>query len=68
MAVLAVYALQPEKKSLADFLDQQVFSDVKSTTRKPDPDGVADCRRFIENYRRGLPVEIAAGGAIADQD
>ena len=68
MAVLAVYALQPEKKSLADFLDQQVFSDVKSTTRKPDPDGVAGCRRFIENYRRGLPVEIAAGGAIADQD
>ena len=68
MAVLAVYALQKTGQSLADFLDKTVFADVKSTTRKPSPEGIAGCRQFIGRYRSGLAVEIGAGSAVADLD
>jgi len=68
MAVLAVYALQKTGQSLADFLDKTVFADVKSTTRKPSPEGIAGCRQFIGRYRSGMAVEIGAGSAVADLD
>ena len=68
MAVLAVYAMRADTQSLADFLDETVFGDVKSTTRQPDPAGIEGCRQFIAQYRSGLPVEMAAGTAVADLD
>ena len=69
MALLAVYAAEPEdsRKPLADFLDQEVFRGVKSTTCTPTAAGREGADRFIKAYRSGLPAEIAAA-AIADVD
>ena len=67
MAVLAVYAARrTEGEALADFLDAHVFQNPTVTTLTPDPDGVAGCRVFLEHYKAGLPVEAAAGKAVAD--
>ena len=69
MAVLAVFARWAEKgESLADFLDKQVFGEVKSSTLSPKADGVRGCQQFIDRYQAGLSVEIEAGHAIADAE
>lgn len=69
MAVLAAFAMRHTAgKSLADFLDGEVFQSPKVSTLMPNPRGVEGCRRFIQKYKDGLPVETAAGKAIMDQE
>lgn len=64
MAVLALYAEDNHNQNLADYLDQEVFADAQGTTIKPDAAGVAGCNEFIEAYKQGLNVELAAVNAI----
>ena len=68
MAVLAAFAKFNETgKALPDYLDEVVFKDAASTTLKPRPEGVEGCRKYIERFRKALPVENAAGPAVADE-
>lgn len=61
MAVLAVYALQANHSiSLEDFLDQEVFSNPKSLTLNPEPEGVSGYQEFLKKYKAGLPIEAVA--------
>lgn len=61
MAVLALYAHDNDDKSLADYLDSEVFKDSKSSTLYPEPESVQGYEKFIENYKAALPAEIEAG-------
>lgn len=68
MAVLGLYTLakatEPDVEDLADFLDHKVFANPESTTVDPDPAGVKGCNEFIEAYKKGLNVELAATKSI----
>lgn len=58
MAVLALYAKgHQEDQSLADYLDEHVFSDARSATLDPEPESVQGYEKFIDNYKAALPVE-----------
>ncbi|RBP99227.1 xylulokinase [Bifidobacterium xylocopae] len=63
MAVLADY-LGHAELGLADYLDQRVFAAVESTTEQPDGRDVEGFETFFRRWRRGLPIERAAIGAI----
>ncbi|WP_010580898.1 xylulokinase [Liquorilactobacillus vini] len=64
MAVLAAYVLYQEnntsKKTLSDFLDQNVFINPETMTLTPDPHGVSGYRNFIKLYKKGLAIERTA--------
>ncbi len=66
MAVLADY-LRHTDLPLADYLDDVVFKDAKSTTMRPDPTMVAGFEKFFKHYMRSLPVEQAAIDTIGQQ-
>ena len=60
MALLAAYRLDSHGKSLADFLDTEVFANVKSVTLQAD---AADCTgfdAFLARYQKALPLEKTA--------
>ncbi|MGN1338802.1 MAG: xylulokinase [Oscillospiraceae bacterium] len=57
MALLAAFMEQGSGLSLPEFLDKQVFSGMEVTTEVPDELGAAGFRRFIENWRSGLPAQ-----------
>ncbi|MBR4405273.1 MAG: ATPase, partial [Bacteroidaceae bacterium] len=50
----------PEKKNLADYLEEVVFAGNTGTEIAPTPEDVAGFNAWIENYKRGLPIEQAA--------
>ena len=61
IALLAGYLVNnPLKLSLADYLDNVVFTDVESTTVEPDAADVEGFNKYIENYKACLPVEQSA--------
>ncbi len=65
MALLGAYMLwKAEGESLADYLDNRVFADAKSSTRMADPADVEGFDRFLEAYRKALPVERLATETI----
>lgn len=66
MAVLAVFAKWHSGKALADFLDDDVFHNPKSSTLLPTEAGRLGCQKFIAAYKEGLEVERKAGELIAD--
>ena len=57
MAVLAAYALTGGKESLGEYLKNKIFKDQKSTTLKPDPEGVKGFDRYMEGYIKSLKAE-----------
>ena len=61
IALLASFLTQraPEQP-LDEFLDNQVFADIKLETAHPDPADVAGFDSFIQRFVAGLPVERAA--------
>ncbi len=61
MAVLALYASDTKGKSLADYLDDEVFVNAESSTLYPELESVQGYERFIDNYKEALPAEIEAG-------
>lgn len=60
IAILASYMLQKKGESLCDFLENDVFKCVESTTIVPDEEDVKGYEVFIERYKSGLAVEKAA--------
>ena len=65
MALLGAYMLwKDEGESLADYLDNKVFADAKSSTLMADPADVEGFNRFLMAYMRALPVEKLAAESI----
>ena len=61
IAVLAAFrAARTDGQTLADYLDDRVFADVRLDTMEPDPADVAGFDRYIERFVAALPVEQAA--------
>ncbi len=61
IALLASYlANNPNKQTLADFLDTQVFTDNSGTEILPTQEDVSGFNAYIEAYKAGLPIEKAA--------
>ena len=60
IAILASYLINKENLNLDDFLALKVFNKNKSTTLKPNPDGVAGFAKFMEYYKQGLAIEKEA--------
>jgi hypothetical protein len=59
--VLAAFsASRTDGRSLADFLNTEVFVDIELDTVDPDPADVAGFEAFIQRYVAALPVERAA--------
>lgn len=61
MALLAAFAVCGGGKSLADFLDSQVFAGMEKDVLKPSPAGTEGFEKFMERYTDGLAAEKAAG-------
>ena len=61
IALLAGYAVNnPNKLSLADYLEEVVFAGNTGTSIAPTPEDVDGFNRYIENYKRCIPVEQCA--------
>ena len=65
MALLAAYAVEKKPgQTLEDYLAQQIFAGQKVETIAPDPEDAAGFRAFMDQYKKGLPVERAAVDAL----
>lgn len=61
IALLAGYLVNnPDKKNLADYLEDVVFAGNTGTEIAPTAEEVAGFNVWIENYKRGLAIEQAA--------
>ena len=60
MALLAAYSVNNEGQSLADYLDNKVFSFQKGTTLEPEKEGIDSFNSYMEKYKNMLHVERAA--------
>lgn len=61
IALLAGYLVNnPDKKNLADYLEDVVFAGNTGTEIAPAAEDVAGFNVWIENYKRGLAIEQAA--------
>ena len=61
MALLAAYMLEKEEgETLEDYLDNKVFSDVRSATLMADEADVEGFTAYIERYKKALIAEKAA--------
>lgn len=61
IALLAGYLVNnQEGRTLADYLDKQVFGDNKGVTIEPTAEDVAGFNTYIESYKKGLAIEKAA--------
>lgn len=61
IAILASFLVnKQDSQSLADFLDTKVFAGDVGTEISPTAEDVEGFNKYIENYKRALPVEEAA--------
>lgn len=60
MALLAAFMEQNTGLSLPEFLETRVFSGMDTITESPDEPGAEGFKRFMENWKRGLPAQYAA--------
>jgi sugar (pentulose or hexulose) kinase len=60
IALLAAYLINKNGKSLADYLEEVVFAGNTGVSIAPTADDVAGFERYIENYKRCLPIEQCA--------
>ncbi len=71
MGVLALYALrcsEGETRSLADFLDDEIFRETEATRREPTVAGEKGAAVFTAAYEKALDLERAAGRALDDRE
>lgn len=61
MAILAAYAVTGKDKTLPEFLESEVFANMEAVTVTPEEKGVKGFNKFIENYKKGLAAQYAAG-------
>lgn len=65
MALLASYMIhRGDGESLQQYLAQKVFSGNAGATEKPDAEDVAGFERFIQRYKEGIAIEMAAESNI----
>lgn len=64
MALLAAYRLHGKGRTLADYLDEDVFGDVPKYTLAPVAEDVAGFDAFFELYEKGLSVEREAARSL----
>ncbi|MCH5231400.1 MAG: FGGY-family carbohydrate kinase [Muribaculaceae bacterium] len=50
--------------SLPEFLDKEIFSNVVADVKNPDPNDVEGFNKFIDKYKKGLPIEKTAVATI----
>ncbi|MBR7133023.1 MAG: ATPase [Clostridia bacterium] len=61
MALLASYYLwNTDGKSLDEYLETEVFASAKSVTLMAQPEEIEGFARYLELYKKALPVEISA--------
>ena len=60
IALLAGYLINKNGKNLADYLEDVVFAGNTGTSIAPTAEDVAGFEKYIENYKRCLPIEQAA--------
>ncbi len=61
IALLASYMQnKAEGETLETFLESRVFSNEDAFEVKPDPEDIAGFKKFLDNYKKSLPVEKAA--------
>ena len=60
IALLAGYLINNKGKNLADYLEDVVFAGNTGVSIAPTAEDVAGFERYIENYKKCLPVEQAA--------
>ena len=61
MALLASYLVQKQAgQTLEQYLETEIFADVKRTTLAPDPEDAAGFDRYLGWYRSALAAETAA--------
>jgi sugar (pentulose or hexulose) kinase len=66
MALLAAYLIREDKgEALESFLKDKVFAGAEGSSMDPDPAVTAGFEKFIETYKKGIAIELAAGDAIA---
>ncbi|MDE5860393.1 MAG: FGGY-family carbohydrate kinase [Oscillospiraceae bacterium] len=58
MALLAAYMICKGGKSLAEWLDGEVFADMDKNTAVPEENGVKGFAEYIKQYKPGLAAEI----------
>ena len=60
-ALLASYLVQKQDgQTLEQYLETEIFADVKRTTLAPDPEDEAGFDRYLSWYRSALAAENAA--------
>lgn len=59
MAILAEYMVNGGGKTLPDYLDEDVFSSMESSTLAPTKEGNEGFEKYIENYKAGLAAQYA---------
>ncbi|MDQ7879021.1 FGGY-family carbohydrate kinase [Microbacterium sp. QXD-8] len=64
IAVLAAYLPHAGELSLAAYLEDRVFANAAIATAEPDPADVAGFAAYLDRYRAGLAVEVAAVTAL----
>ena len=57
MAILAEYMVNGGGKTLPDYLDEDVFSSMESSTLAPTKEGNEGFEKYIENYKAGLAAQ-----------
>ena len=60
IALLAGYLINYNRKNLADYLEDVVFAGNTGVSIAPTAEDVAGFEKYIENYKRCLPIEQAA--------
>ena len=60
IALLAGYMVKSNGKSLADYLEEDVFNGNTGTEIAPSPEDVAGFNKYIASYKAGLPIEQVA--------
>ena len=61
MALLAAYRIEKQPgQSLAAWLSEQVFAGARGSTITPAAEEVRGFDAFLDNYKKGLPIEHTA--------
>ena len=60
MAILAMFLLEGNSRSLPDYLDEAVFASAKKTTTPPDKTDLADFDQYLMRFKAALPLEKTA--------
>ena len=64
MALLALYSIMGEGKTLEDFLREKAFRDAECLTVSPDEERKKGFNSFLERYKDGLSAEAEAVKSI----